>query len=267
MIKVLQVVGSGASDPSLVGFDPAKLDVSRLDLSPGMTLLQLRRLIAEKRPDVVHALAMKARVAAWLAGVKKIVHSPVPLAYLGDFPEPLAHDGLVVGSCGRITRARNVDAWVLLAQRLTDSRNGVKCAWIGGGEDEAATLTHLANMNLLAKVSVSGWLPVDQAREKLRGLDLFVQFSREGAGTASILEAMARGLPVVASNIPAHRELVIDGVTGFLVGDEVKLLERCQQLLDDAPLRRRLGNAGRDRVRADFSRARMLAELSRRYSA
>jgi glycosyltransferase involved in cell wall biosynthesis len=272
MIKVLQVVGADASDAVrarvaaiCTGLDPAKFDVSRIDLAPNTTLFQLRRLIAEKRPNVVHPHAANARAAAWLAGVKKTIDT-VPNAYLGDFPEPLAHDGLVAGSCGRMTRVCNTDAWVLLAQRLTDSRNGVKCAWIGGGKDEATTLTHLANMNLLMKVSVSGWLPADQAREKLRGLDLFVQFSSAGAGTASILEAMALGLPVVASDIPAHRGLVVDGVTGFLVGDEIKLLERCQQLLDDEPIRRRLGAAGRDRVRSEFSRERMLTELSRLYA-
>ena len=37
---------------------------------------------------------------------------------------------------GRMTHARNPDAWVRLGQRLCDSRNGVKCLWIGGGEDE-----------------------------------------------------------------------------------------------------------------------------------
>ena len=141
MIKVLQIVGAGASDAICVGFDPAKFDVSRLDLSPGTTLLQLRRLIAEKRPDVVHTHATKARVAAWLAGVKKVLHSPVPRAYLGDFPEPLAHDGLVVGSCGRMTRVRNPDAWVLLAQRLTDSRNGVTCAPIRRARSCAASIS------------------------------------------------------------------------------------------------------------------------------
>ena len=323
MIKVFEIVARDAPDEVraqvaaiCAGVDPAKFDVSRIDVSPGTTLRELRRLFVEGRPDVVHAHASKSgaaiRAAAKAAGVAKILYSPhgdllatralarliergaarlgetvaaspaeaeaarrlggrvvhvVRDAYLENAPEPLAHDDVVVGSSGRMTRARNTDAWVLLAQRLTDSRNGVKCVWIGGGDDEATARTHLANMNLLAKASVTGPLPADPAREKLRGLDLFVQYSRAGAGLGSILGAMALGLPVVASDIPAHRDIVADGISGFLVDGEMSLLERCQQLLDDEPLRRRLGAAGRDRARRDFSRERMIAELSRLYSA
>lgn len=188
-------------------------------------------------------------------------------AYLGDFAELLPHDGLVVGSCGRMTHARNPDAWVLLVQRLCDSRNGVKCLWIGGGEDEARTLKNLTDMNLLTKVALTGWLSAESAREKMRGLDVFVHYSRWDAMPNAVLEAMALGLPVVASDVPGNRDAVADGATGFLVKTEVELLERCQQLLDDEPLRRKLGAAGRERVRREFSRERMLMELSRLYGA
>lgn len=188
-------------------------------------------------------------------------------AYLGDFPEPLPHDGVVVGSCGRATYARNTDAWVLLAQRLCDSRNGVKCAWIGGGEDEPKMRVDLTNMNLLSKVSITGWKTAEEARELMRGLDVFVHYSRWDAMPNAVLEAMALGLPVVASDVPGNRDAVVDGETGFLVGTEVELLERCHRLLDDRDLRRKLGAAGRERVRRDFSRAALLDGLSRLYSS
>lgn len=187
-------------------------------------------------------------------------------AYLGDFPEPTAHDGIVVGSCGRMTHARNPDAWVLLAQRLTDSRNGLRCVWIGGGEDEARVRGHMENMNLSGRVELTGWLPADQARERLRGLDVFVHYSRWDAMPNAVLEAMAAGLPVVASDNPGNRSAVIEGITGFLVGSEMELLERCQSLIDEPALRAKLGAAGRERVRRDFSRDRLIADLSSLYA-
>ncbi|HXS99792.1 MAG TPA: glycosyltransferase [Elusimicrobiota bacterium] len=187
-------------------------------------------------------------------------------AYLGDAPELLPHDDVVVGSCGRMTYARNPEAWVLLVQRLTDSRNGVRCEWIGGGENEDKARTDLTNMNLLMKVSITGWLTAEQARERLRGLDVFVHYSRWDALSNAVLEAMALGLPVVASDVPGNRDLVEDGVTGFLVKNEVELLERCQQLIDDEALRRKLGAAGRERMRREFSREHMIAELSKLYA-
>ena len=293
-IKVLEV-GDGAQAAAIRdGLDRAKFDVTLVD---AISLGQLRRLFAEKRPDVVHAHGPKAgalvRLAARFAGVGKIFESPrggdslapgraietaadwfgaasAPLDFhihLGSFPEPKAHEGLVVGSLGAMDPAHRPDEWVLLAQRLCDSRNGLTCLWIGGGPDEAAARVNLTNMNLLIKVSVTGELPDYAARERLRELDLFVHYTRSGADSGPLWDAMACGLPVVASDLPAHREAVVDGVTGYLVKNEVELLERCQALLDDDDLRRRLGDAGRERVRHEFSRERQLAELSRRYSA
>lgn len=204
------------------------------------------------------ALAAKA-----LAGGRP-VHT-VCDAYLGEFLDPLPHDGLAVGSCGRLTYARNPDAWILLAQRLTDSRNGLRCVWIGGGEDEARARVLLENMNLPGRAEITGWMPAEQARERLRALDLFVHYSRWDALPNAVLEAMAAGLPVVASDNAGNRDAVVHGITGFIVSNEVELLERCQQLIDDTPLRLKLGAAARERVRLEFSRERMLEGLSRLY--
>lgn len=187
-------------------------------------------------------------------------------AYLGRFLEPLPHDGTAVGSCGRMTYARNPDAWILLAQRLTDSRNGLSCVWIGGGEDEARARVLLENMNLSGRAEITGWKTAEEARERMRALDVFVHYSRWDALPNAVLEAMAAGLPVVASDNAGNRDAVEDGVTGFLVRDEVGLLERCQQLIDDPALRRRMGEAGRARVRSGFALDRMLSQLSALYA-
>jgi len=211
----------------------------------------------------VIACAPGEAAAAAALGAKTVT---VCDAYLGDFADPAPHDGLAVGSCGRLTYARDPDAWLLLAQRLTDSRNGLKCVWIGGGEDEARVRVLLENMNLSGRAEVTGWLPAGAARERLRALDLFVHYSRWDALPNAVLEAMAAGLPVVASDNTGNRDAVVDGVTGFIVKSEMELLERCQQLVDDKALRLKLGAAGRERVRSLFSRERMLAELSRLYS-
>jgi glycosyltransferase involved in cell wall biosynthesis len=207
----------------------------------------------------------EAAAAAVLAGGRP-VHT-VCDAYLGEFREALPHDGLVVGSCGRLAYARDPDAWILLAQRLTDSRNGLRCVWIGGGEDEERIRGLLVNMNLQGRAELTGWLAASEARERLRSLDLFVHYSRWDALPNAVLEAMAAGLPVVASDNSGNRDAVVDGVTGFIVKSEVELLERCQQLIDDKPLRLKLGAAGRERVAREFSLERMIAGLSRLYSA
>ena len=89
---------------------------------------------------------------------------------------------------------------------------------------------------------------------------------REGFGVACA-EAMAHGRPVVASAVGGLKDLVVDGETGVLVPprDVGALREALERLLGDRELRRRLGAAGRDRIREHFSWERFSAETIRAY--
>lgn len=185
--------------------------------------------------------------------------------YLGEAaPAREPHKGLVVGACGRLTPARRPDAFLSLAQRLTDARNDLRCVWIGGGELEAQTRAHAADMSLGARLDITGWLPQAEARRRMRGLDVFVHYSAWDALPNAVLEAMACGLPVVGS--PAAADAVEDGVTGFIAQTERELLEKTLALLDDAALRASLGAAGKARILKDFSLPAALAKLSALYS-
>lgn len=75
-----------------------------------------------------------------------------------------------------------------------------------------------------------------------------------------VMEAMAAAVPVVASDIPGTRDLVINGATGFLVplGDRAAFARRTNVLLDDAELASRLGAAARRRMLEDFSVEKMI---------
>jgi glycosyltransferase involved in cell wall biosynthesis len=68
-------------------------------------------------------------------------------------------------------------------------------------------------------------------------------------------EAMSAGIPSVVSDIPANRQLVKNGLHGILtpVGDIEKIAESIVRLLQDAPLRRRMGEAAREHIAANYS--------------
>jgi glycosyltransferase involved in cell wall biosynthesis len=93
--------------------------------------------------------------------------------------------------------------------------------------------------------------------------DVFVTPSRSEAFPLTPLEAAAVGLPVVASDIPPHREAVVDGVTGLLVpvDDARGLAAALRRLAADPALRRRLGSAGRRRVEEEFAVGRYVASF------
>jgi glycosyltransferase involved in cell wall biosynthesis len=77
------------------------------------------------------------------------------------------------------------------------------------------------------------------------------------------VEAMASGTPVVAVGEAGPTETIVDGETGFLCGrDPAQLGERLARLLDDAPLRERMGQAARDHVVANFTWDRSVEQLA-----
>jgi len=97
-----------------------------------------------------------------------------------------------------------------------------------------------------------------------RGLTLLVLPSRaEGFGLAAA-EGSACGLPVIATTASSLPEVIVHGETGLLVapGDPAALADAIARLLADPETARRLGRAGRERVRARFSRDRVLDDLA-----
>jgi len=86
-------------------------------------------------------------------------------------------------------------------------------------------------------------------------------------GVNAILEAMAAGTPVVATDFPCTRELVAEGETGFLVSpvDQAALARQTRVMLDDPALRRRAGEAGRRRVVEKFPASAMIERFAALY--
>ena len=219
--------------------------------------------------EIVAVSESEAALARGL-GVRKV--RVVADAYLGEMREPAGKDkksrkrGAVVCASGRLTFARHPEAFVRLAQRLTDARNGVKCVWIGGGELQPLMEEMIRDLGLAGKLEVTGWLPHEEALRRLAEADVFVHYSRWDAMPNAVLEAMACGLSVVASDIPGTRGLIRPGENGFLAVAEPELLERTLQLVDDPELGARLGANGRDMVREEYSLERLLREISELYS-
>ncbi len=107
-----------------------------------------------------------------------------------------------------------------------------------------------------------GHVPWPKLVDWYRRASVFVMPSYYETFGISCLEAMAFGLPVVATRAGGLPEVVEDGVTGLLVppGDPQALADAIRRLLADPELRRRMGQAGRERVVAEFTADRVVRE-------
>jgi glycosyltransferase involved in cell wall biosynthesis len=113
------------------------------------------------------------------------------------------------------------------------------------------------------------WLPGsrDDVPELMRRLDLFVLPSTAEGISNTVLEAMASGLPVVATEVGGNPELVEDGVTGTLVppGNAGAMARAIAAYQDDPDLGRAHGARGRERVLERFALERMVGDYTRLY--
>jgi glycosyltransferase involved in cell wall biosynthesis len=166
----------------------------------------------------------------------------------------------VIGAVGRLSREKDYPTMLNAFNAVLEKHASATLRIAGDGPVRAALEAEASRLGVAGRARFLG-LHGDIPR-LLGELDLFVQSSVTEGISLTLLEAMSAGLPVVATDVGGNREVVVDGVTGFLVParDASALAERICTLLGDPPLARRLGEAGQARVREMFSIERMVKE-------
>jgi glycosyltransferase involved in cell wall biosynthesis len=149
-----------------------------------------------------------------------------------------------------------VRAWARVTAQLPNAR-----LWFAGeGPARDALLGEIAELGLDGRVVLCG--AFDSVDDLLAAANLFVLPSWEEGMSLALLEAMAAGKPIVASDIPANRTLLDDGVHGLLVPvrEPAPLAEALIRLLTQPELAARLALAARNRVIAEFNLTQRAAE-------
>lgn len=142
----------------------------------------------------------------------------------------------------------------------------VRFVLIGDGVERLKLEQSVEEMALQKQVLFLG--SREDVPELLASCDLFVLPSESEGLPNAVLEAMAAGLPVIATSVGGVPEVIEHEVTGLLVpaGEPAALSKAILRLLRDEGLRHRLGRAGRERVARDFSFDRVITVLKSLYS-
>ncbi len=173
-----------------------------------------------------------------------VVHNGIPELDDGVPPRPSLEAEPVVVTLGRIAGARRPAATARILSAVTPH---ARVGWIGGAGDGEATVRE-------AGIPVTGWLPRSEALERLAEATVYLHWSAWDGLSLAILEAIARDVVVVASDIPANREIV---GPRQVCADERSAVELVRSVLEDPELRAEL--LAEQRRRAPWFGARRMA--------
>ncbi len=177
---------------------------------------------------------------------------------------------VVIGTVGHLAPIKGHDVFVRVAALISAYRKDVQFVIIG--EDKSPEMDHrksleslVAGLGLNGIVTMPGWH--DDMPAMLSSLTVFVSAARSEPFGLAIVEAMAAGLPIVATASEGALEIIEDGYTGKLVPveDHEALAQAINTLLDDPAERSRLARNAHLAARERFSLARMASDTEQVY--
>ena len=186
-----------------------------------------------------------------------VIENPVDPAFFrvarNESPTPL------IVTLGRVCPQRAPEAFAELAVRIRVDHPNAQFVWLGSGAP-----SHTAVLRA-AQVTLTGWLPAAQVRQWLARATVYVQASRWEDLPLAVIQAQAVGLPCVVSDVPGHRDVVIDGETGFVAAGLDELAAHVELLLREPVLRQAISAPARAAAERRFGRARFRQALARLY--
>ena len=178
----------------------------------------------------------------------------------------LQDEEIVIGCVARLDPVKNVTALIRAFAGIDrDTAHRCRLLLVGDGPELAELKRLVGALEIEARVVFAGMRR--DIPECLRMMDIYVQPSKFEGVPNAVLEAMAAGLPVVATDVGGVCEIVEHGISGFLVhlGDDKALSNRITELVRDPAKSNNMGSAGRKRVKERFSMKKMISDYEGLY--
>ena len=219
-----------------------------LDLKRKLEAARFTVTCTEVNRQTLAAIAPQAGVHRMYHGVDHALFHPVRRRLAGDVP--------LIVSVGRLREKKGLDTLIDACATLRARGESFACEIVGYGEEQARLEAQIARLDLTAQVRLVGKLAREQVIERYARAAVYVQPARIAAdgdrdGIPNVLlEAMAMGLPVVASRVSGIPELVASGVNGVLVepDDPTTLADAIGHLLRQPAVCADLGCRARETV-------------------
>jgi glycosyltransferase involved in cell wall biosynthesis len=220
-----------------------------------------RRLIPRTDRLIANFYAAVGYPREQISVIPNAVESPAPsrinrAALLEQLQLPA--DARLVCYVGRLAPQKRVDDLLWAAQVLRQAEPGAYFLIIGDGPERARLEQHARDVECSRHVRFFGHR--EDATDLLQCCDVFWLGSSFEGMSNSLMEAMACGLPVVATDIPPNRELIKHGEHGYLVpvGDGAAFAQYTVRLLAQPDLAQTLGSAGSARIEQEFTVGKMV---------
>lgn len=255
---------------SFHGVDAAKF----LD-QPGY-LDQLREVFATAQLVLARSQSLLDRLHSLGCPPEKLRlnRTPIPLDHLHITQRPTPPDGhwRLVQAC-RLIPKKGILTTLDALQTVVKTHPNLRYILCGDGPQTEAIRTRAAALGLTENVEFKGWLKPEQLEQEYQSAHLFLHPSeltpeadQEGIPN-SMLEAMATGLPVVATTHGGIPEAVTSGTDGLLVPERspAELAQAILQILNDPDLRHQLGTNAATSVRTNFGATAQITQLEDHY--
>jgi glycosyltransferase involved in cell wall biosynthesis len=192
--------------------------------------------------------------------------SPAPAEERESFRQAIGLKGRpIVGAVARLSPVKGLDILLRAVPPLLQDFPRLQLLLVGDGPARADLIRLAYELGIAGHVVIAH--PMEDARIPLSFMDCFVAPSlQEGFGLA-LVEAMAAGLPVIASDSGGPAEIIEDRISGLLVppGDPQALSKAIHGLLIDSKKRTQIAEAGRERARLRFDMKRVVGEVEKVY--
>jgi len=171
----------------------------------------------------------------------------------------------VIGSAGRLFPVKDYPFMVEIAREISQRAGDIRFELAGEGPERESILGSIREYGLEKIFFLSGF--IDDIPKFYERLDLYMNTSVHEGIPMSVLEAMAHGMPVIAPNTGGLKEIIEDGLQGFLIDgrDPRKYADACMKLYGDRKLLNAMGAAARRKIEREFSFDKMAARYYEMY--